>query len=62
MPTKRVLAYLYFFGALGTTAFLFMAGVRTISFTCGLGFVLTIAGILQIIAGCKFLSALKNDG
>lgn len=61
VSTKRKLAYIYMLCSFLITILFFFASIRTLSFTCGLGFILTIAGILQIVAGCKFLSALKND-
>lgn len=61
VSAKRRLAYIYMIFAFLITVLFFFAGIRTISFTCGLGFVLTVSGILQIVAGSKFLSALKND-
>lgn len=61
LSTKRKLSVLYMIGACIMTCGLFFGGVRTISFTCGLGFIMTVAGILQIIAGAKFLSATKHD-
>lgn len=57
---KKAMAYIYLVGAFVATCLQFLAGVKTISFTCGLGFVLVVAGILQIVAGTKFLSAVKN--
>ena len=61
VSAKRKLAYIYMIFAFLITVLFFFVGIRTISFTCGLGFVLTVSGILQIVAGSKFLSALKND-
>lgn len=57
---KKRLTTIYMIGACVVTCILFFGGVRTISFTCGLGFVMTVAGILQIVAGTKFLAATKN--
>lgn len=55
------LSYVYLIGALIAICLQFMAGIKTISFTCGLGFVITISGILQIVAGIKFVSAFKGE-
>ena len=57
---KKGMAIFYMIGACAVTCVLFFAGVRTISFTCGLGFIMTVAGILQIVAGSKFISATKD--
>lgn len=54
---QKGLSVLYMIGACAMTCVLFFAGIKTIAFTCGLGFVMTVAGILQIVAGAKFLSA-----
>lgn len=58
---KKGLAVLYMLGACLMTCLLFFGGVKTLSFTCGLSFIMTVAGLLQIIAGVKFLSAIKHD-
>ena len=57
---KKMLSYLYLVGALIATCLQFFGGVKTISFTCGLGFVLVVSGVLQIVAGSKFVSAVKD--
>lgn len=57
---RKMLAYVYLVGALVAVCLQFFAGIKTISFTCGLGFVMTVSGILQIVAGSKFVSALKD--
>ena len=61
ISAKRKYANIYMISAFLITVLFFFAGMRTIAFTCGLGFILTVSGILQIVAGSKFLSALKND-
>lgn len=58
--TKKVMAYVYLVGALIATCMQLYAGVETISYTCGFGFILTVSGILQIVAAVNAVSALKN--
>lgn len=61
ISSKKALSYIYLVASFILTGLFFFIGIDTIAFTCGLGFISTITGILQIIAGCKFVSALKND-
>ncbi len=61
LSAKRKLSLAYLIGACIMTCGLFVGGMETLVFTCGIGFVMIAAGILQIIAGAKFLSATKHD-
>ena len=58
---KKNLALTYMVLALVITGLLFYGSIQSISFTCGLGFVSIVSGILQIIAGVKFLAVYKYE-
>lgn len=59
---KVSLSWVYLLGAAGAFVLLFFTAATYILATCGLGAVMFIPGILQIIAGIKFLVGLKAYG
>lgn len=59
---KLTLSYVYLLGAIGALVFLFFTAATYIIATCGLGVVMFIPGILQVLAGVKFLMGSKVYG
>lgn len=57
---KTVLSFVYLILAVGDLIFLFMTMAAYVLATCGMGSVILIPGILQIVAGTKFVFASKE--
>ncbi len=60
IKTKKTLSYIYLIGSIVAISILFFTCAAGIVATCGLGIILFVPGILQIIAGTKFVSGVKD--
>lgn len=58
--TKLKMAYAYLFLAIADLVFAFFGNAGFVFMSCGMGTVMFIPGILQVVAGTKFLKAIKE--
>ena len=60
LKMKKTLSIIYLIAAVVDLCGFFIVTLTYILATCGLGAVLYVPGILQILAGTKFVSAIRN--